>query len=169
MSQPGSFWTVIQETGWLFCFLRSWSERVKRFRCACCHPSSSASAPRARAHYSYRATRASRHQRAKIAAHPIGAAFLGAIATLWLVATQGPITIRFYDPASLSQRWPSRMGFYIDRLSAVHDGIDLRCRHHHLHLFHRLYVSRSPRSPVSGAHRIHDLCRGSVWYPVPTS
>jgi len=60
----------------------------------------------------------SRHQRAKIAAYPIGAAFLGAIATLWLVATQGPITIRFYDPASLAMlAFP--MGFYIDRLSAV--------------------------------------------------
>ena len=60
----------------------------------------------------------SQHQRAKIAAYPIGAAFLGAIATLWLVATQGPITIRFYDPASLATlAFP--MGFYIDRLSAV--------------------------------------------------
>ena len=60
----------------------------------------------------------SRHQRAKIAAYPIGAAFLGAIATLWLVATQGPITIRFYDPASLATlAFP--MGFHIDRLSAV--------------------------------------------------
>ena len=60
----------------------------------------------------------SQHQRAKIAAYPIGAAFLGAIGTLWLVATQGPITIRFYDPASLaSLAFP--MGFYIDRLSAV--------------------------------------------------
>jgi NADH-quinone oxidoreductase subunit L len=60
----------------------------------------------------------SRHQRAKIAAYPTGAAFLGAIATLWLVATQGPITIRFYDPASLATlAFP--MGFYIDRLSAV--------------------------------------------------
>ena len=60
----------------------------------------------------------SQHQRAKIAAYPIGAAFLGAIATLWLVATEGPITIRFYDPASLSMlSFP--MGFYIDRLSAV--------------------------------------------------
>ena len=60
----------------------------------------------------------SRHQRAKIAAYPIGAAFLGAIATLWLLATQGPITIRFYDPASLATlAFP--MGFYIDRLSAV--------------------------------------------------
>ena len=58
------------------------------------------------------------HQRAKIAAYPIGAAFLGAIATLWFVATQGPITIRFYDPTSLATlAFP--MGLYIDRLSAV--------------------------------------------------
>lgn len=61
---------------------------------------------------------ASRHRRAKIAAYPIGAAFLGAIVTLWFVATQGPITIRFYDPSSLSMpAFP--MGFYIDRLSAI--------------------------------------------------
>jgi NADH-quinone oxidoreductase subunit L len=60
----------------------------------------------------------SRNLRAKIAAFPIYAAFLGAIATLWLVATEGPITIRFYDPASLATlAFP--IGFYIDRLSAV--------------------------------------------------
>jgi NADH-quinone oxidoreductase subunit L len=63
-------------------------------------------------------TRSSQTWRAKIAAYPIGAAFLGAIVTLWYVATQGPITIRFYDPASLAMlAFP--MGFYIDRLSAV--------------------------------------------------
>ena len=56
----------------------------------------------------------SRNLRAKIAACPIGTAFLGAIATLWLVATEGPITIRFYDPASLAPlTFP--MGLYIDR------------------------------------------------------
>src|SRR6266540_2724195 len=61
---------------------------------------------------------ASGHRRAKIAAYPIGAAFLGALMTLWLVATQGPVTIRFYDPASLSMlAFP--IGFHIDRLSAV--------------------------------------------------
>lgn len=61
---------------------------------------------------------ASRQQRAKIAAYPIGAAFLGAIATLWWVATQGPLTVRFYDPASpATLAFP--IGFYIDRLSAV--------------------------------------------------
>jgi NADH-quinone oxidoreductase subunit L len=60
----------------------------------------------------------SRNQRAKIGAVPLGAAFLGAIVTLWLVATEGPITIRFYDPASpTTLAFP--MGLYIDRLSAV--------------------------------------------------
>ena len=61
---------------------------------------------------------ASRHRRAKIAAYPFGAAFLGAIVTLWWVATQGSITIRFYDPASLAML-VLPIGFYIDRLSAV--------------------------------------------------
>ena len=62
--------------------------------------------------------KASPHRRAKIAAYPFGAAFIGAIITLWLVATQGPWTIRFYDPSSLSMlAFP--MGFRIDRLSAV--------------------------------------------------
>src|SRR5690242_5544129 len=60
----------------------------------------------------------SRHLRAKLAAWPIGAAFCGAIATLYVVATQGPITIRLYDPTTpLSV--PIPFGFYIDRLSAV--------------------------------------------------
>jgi len=60
----------------------------------------------------------SRHQRAKIAVYPIGAAFCGAIVTLYLVATQGPISVRFYDPTSAaSLTFP--IGFYIDRLSAV--------------------------------------------------
>jgi NADH-quinone oxidoreductase subunit L len=43
----------------------------------------------------------SRHARARLAAWPIGAAFCAAIATLYVVATQGSVTIRFYDPASL--------------------------------------------------------------------
>ena len=56
--------------------------------------------------------------RAKIGAWPIAAAFCGAIATLYVVATQGPIAIRLYDPvAALSV--PIPFGFYIDRLSAV--------------------------------------------------
>lgn len=60
----------------------------------------------------------SRQERAKMAAYPIGGAFLGAIATLWWVSTQGPITLRFYDPASPATL-AIPIGFYIDRLSAV--------------------------------------------------
>ena len=56
--------------------------------------------------------------RAKIAAWPIGAAFLGAVATLYVVATQGPIAFRLYDPAAVTT-FPVPLGFYIDRLSAV--------------------------------------------------
>ncbi|HSN05220.1 MAG TPA: NADH-quinone oxidoreductase subunit L, partial [Nitrospira sp.] len=37
----------------------------------------------------------SRRARTQLAAFPIGAAFCGAIATLYIVATQGPISIRF--------------------------------------------------------------------------
>ncbi len=60
----------------------------------------------------------SRNLRAKIAAFPIYATFFGAVATLWFVATEGPIIIRFYDPTSLATlAFP--MGLFIDRLSAV--------------------------------------------------
>ena len=38
--------------------------------------------------------------RTQLAAFPIGAAFCGAVAILYVVATQGPISVRFYDPAS---------------------------------------------------------------------
>ncbi|HSL05996.1 MAG TPA: proton-conducting transporter membrane subunit [Nitrospiraceae bacterium] len=56
--------------------------------------------------------------RAKIAAFPIGAAFCTAIAALYLVTTQGPITLRLYNPESAgSLAFP--IGFYVDRLSAV--------------------------------------------------
>ena len=45
-------------------------------------------------------------------------AFCGAIATLYVVATEGPIVLRLYDPiASLYVAVP--IGLYIDRLSAV--------------------------------------------------
>ena len=58
------------------------------------------------------------YKRAKLASYPIGAAFLGAIAILFVVVEQGPITVRFYDPASIATlAFP--IGFYIDRLSAV--------------------------------------------------
>jgi len=58
------------------------------------------------------------HTRTKLAAYPVGAAFVCAVAILWLVATEGPILVRFYDPASLATlAFP--IGLYIDRLSAV--------------------------------------------------
>src|SRR5207249_400095 len=60
----------------------------------------------------------SRHARARVAAWPIGAAFCVAVATLYFVATQGTIAIRFYDPASLASI-AVPVGFHIDRLSAV--------------------------------------------------
>ncbi len=60
----------------------------------------------------------SRQTRARLAAWPIVAAFGGAIATLYVVATQGPIAFRLYDPASLASL-AVPIGFHIDRLSAV--------------------------------------------------
>ena len=57
-------------------------------------------------------------QRAKIAAWPIGAAFCGAVVTLYIVASQGPIAIRWYDPTATAAV-PVPFGFFIDRLSAV--------------------------------------------------
>jgi NADH-quinone oxidoreductase subunit L len=60
----------------------------------------------------------SRRTRTRLAAWPVGAAFCAAIATLYVVATQGPISIRLYDPESLASiAFP--IGFHIDRLSAV--------------------------------------------------
>ncbi len=61
---------------------------------------------------------ASRDQRAKAGAVPLLAAFVGAIATLVLVAKQGPISFRLYDPEAASTL-ALPIGFYIDRLSAV--------------------------------------------------
>ncbi len=60
----------------------------------------------------------SRHARAKTAAYPIGAAFLGSLLTLYFVTSWGPIAIRFYDPSSIAS-FMIPIGFYIDRLSAV--------------------------------------------------
>ena len=59
-----------------------------------------------------------RARRTKIAAYPIGAAFCAAIVTLYVVTTQGPITLRFYDPVSVGS-FAFPIGFYIDRLSAL--------------------------------------------------
>ena len=59
-----------------------------------------------------------RFTRAKAAAYPIGLSFLGAIGALALVTSQGPITVRFYNPASAAS-FIIPIGFYVDRLSAV--------------------------------------------------
>ncbi|CUS36336.1 NADH-quinone oxidoreductase subunit 5 family protein [Candidatus Nitrospira nitrificans] len=61
---------------------------------------------------------APRSTRAKAAAYPIGSAFLGAIGILVLVTSQGPVTVRFYDPSSVVS-FIIPIGFYVDRLSAV--------------------------------------------------
>jgi len=55
--------------------------------------------------------------RVKIAVWPLGFSFCGAVAILYVVATQGPISIRFYDP--LADSFPVPLGLYVDRLSAV--------------------------------------------------
>ncbi len=55
--------------------------------------------------------------RAKVAVWPLGFSFCGAVAILYVVATQGPISIRFYDP--LADSFPVPLGLYVDRLSAV--------------------------------------------------
>jgi len=60
----------------------------------------------------------SQYTRAKLAAYPIGAAFVGAGATLYLVATGGPIAVQFYDLSSVVT-FAIPIGFYVDRLSAV--------------------------------------------------
>ncbi len=54
----------------------------------------------------------------KAAACLVGLAFLCAIGTLTLVSSQGPVTVRFYDPASVAS-FIIPIGFYVDRLSAV--------------------------------------------------
>src|SRR5262247_3871969 len=43
-----------------------------------------------------------RHARAKLAAYPVGIACLGAVGTLYQVASSGPIEIRFYNLSSVA-------------------------------------------------------------------
>jgi len=60
----------------------------------------------------------SREWRAKVGVLPIAGAFVVAAATLVLVSSQGPISLRFYEPgAAANPALP--MGLYVDRLSAV--------------------------------------------------
>lgn len=62
--------------------------------------------------------RAEQEQNAKAGLFPIIAAFVGALATLVLVPSEGAITVQLYDPAAIANlAFP--IGFYIDRLSAV--------------------------------------------------
>ena len=82
----------------------------------------------------------SRRARARVAAWPMGAAFCAAIATLYIVATQGPISVRFYDSGSLASiAFP--IGFHYRPAERGDDGLDLGGRHHHLTLFRRVPVS----------------------------
>src|SRR5689334_22757222 len=55
--------------------------------------------------------------RIKIAVWPLGVAFCCAVATLCVVARNGPISIRYYVPSAGWFTVP--LGFYVDRLSAV--------------------------------------------------
>lgn len=58
------------------------------------------------------------HRRAKIATWPIGLAFVCALATIYVVAMEGPLVLRLYDPtAPIGFTIP--IGLYVDRLSAV--------------------------------------------------
>jgi len=57
-------------------------------------------------------------ERSRLGALPLAAAFVGSLITLVLVASEGAITIRFYDPSSIANL-ALPLGFHIDRLSAV--------------------------------------------------
>jgi NADH-quinone oxidoreductase subunit L len=58
------------------------------------------------------------HERATLGVLPLASAFVAAVVTLVVVASQGPIGIRFYEPSSIA-RSALPLGFHIDRLSAV--------------------------------------------------
>jgi len=57
-------------------------------------------------------------RRAQLAAWPIGAAFVAALVTLYVVAVQGPLTVRLYN-SSAGASFAVPLGLYVDRLSAV--------------------------------------------------
>ena len=68
--------------------------------------------------FAWAAGRRLRIRSARLGALPIVAAFAGAALTLVLVSSQGPVSLRFYEPgAAAGMALP--MGFYFDRLSAV--------------------------------------------------
>src|SRR5438874_2984417 len=57
-------------------------------------------------------------QRMKLGVLPLTAAFVGSFMMLILVVSEGPISLRFYDPLSVANL-ALPLGFRIDRLSAV--------------------------------------------------
>lgn len=57
-------------------------------------------------------------ERAKAGLWPLVLTFVGAVGTLVLVASTGPISLRFYNPSSVANV-ALPVGFHIDRLSAV--------------------------------------------------
>ena len=62
--------------------------------------------------------RAEQDQNARAGLLPVAAAFLGSLIALVAVTSGDPVTIQFYDTASVANlAFP--IGFYIDRLSAV--------------------------------------------------
>ena len=61
---------------------------------------------------------ATEHERATLGVVPLAAAFVVALTTLIVVASRGPIGIRFYEPSSLAHL-ALPLSFQVDRLSAV--------------------------------------------------
>lgn len=59
-----------------------------------------------------------RYERMRLGVLPLVAAFIGAVIALVLIASEGAVSIRFYDPSSIANL-AMPLGFYIDRLSAV--------------------------------------------------
>jgi len=57
-------------------------------------------------------------ERARLGVLPLGASFVGSLMTLAMVASEGAISLRFYDPSSIANL-ALPLGFRIDRLSAV--------------------------------------------------
>ena len=58
-----------------------------------------------------------RERHARLGVLPIVVAFLGAVWTLSLVSSEGPVSVRFYEPGDAGLTLP--VGFQFDRLSAV--------------------------------------------------
>jgi NADH-quinone oxidoreductase subunit L len=59
-----------------------------------------------------------RYERMRLGVLPLVAAFIGAVMALVLIASEGAVSIRLYDPSSVANV-ALPLGFHIDRLSAV--------------------------------------------------